>query len=827
MQSTGHNLNTVLLDAPEAIYILDNQGKILGCNNLATALFGVGRLAAGLKISAFLDAEERQDYDQVFNQRVAEKAELFSIEFKLKRDNVTYVIEQRTRLIYEQGLPIRLVASARDITEAVVNRKLFDRSEEKYRNIIQNSSLGLLEVDLNEIIQYANDAFCEITGFSQAELIGQNAIELLVPESAPEVAEKVIEVGEKRREGVADAYEIRIRCKDGSVRWVLISGAPVYDSFGKLIGSIGIHHDITVQKQEQILRENLLAELDFSHKRLQRKQENLRIIYDFASSLLNKNSVSEVFRHIAASLIGKLGFVDCIVYHFNPKTNALEGDPSFMRDVDGVDTGITPLISIPLGVGITGHSALNRKMEWVPDTALDARYIQDKKFINALNGDLIIDTNQLARRRCEIAVPIINDDELLGVIDTGHPDPDFFEEIHKDILETFANLAGVKIRQLTVSQSLVESESRTRSIIEYAHDAVLTMDLTGIIMEANQQASELFGYEDQELVGMSFISLLTAENHPRFEELIRNFSANSSIVSNGFNLEVQTIAKSGKQSIMELGITEVRIRGDAFVSVFARDVTTRKRAEYELKQALNREAELNNLKTRFINMASHEFRTPLTSIQSCADLLSMVLSFDEAKQKQKLETYVNRITNEVSRLTSLMNDILVIGRIESGKVQFNPEPTNLETFVRQFQSEISGLGFPGRNFKVLVSGTPVEFSADRQLLNHIMVNLISNAFKYSTTAKEPEVEIHYQSEKITLSVRDYGIGIPDAEKKNIFQSFFRASNVENIQGTGLGLVIVKQFVDAHGGTISLDSKENDGTRVSIEFKIKDESNTQL
>jgi PAS domain S-box-containing protein len=827
MQATGHNLNTVLLDAPEAIYILDNQGKILGFNNLATQLFGVGRLAAGIKISEFLDAEEQQDYDQLLKQKLDEKAELFSIEFKIRRDSATYFIEQRTKLIHENGSPIRLVASARDITDSVVNRKFFDRSEEKYRNIIQNSSLGLLEVDLNEIIQYANDAFCEITGYSKSELIGQNAIELLVPESAPEVVEKVIEIGDKRREGVADAYEIRIRCKDGSVRWVLISGAPVYDSFGKLIGSIGIHHDITVQKQEQILRENLLAELDFSHKRLQRKQENLRIIYDFASSLLDKNSVSEVFRHIAGSLIGKLGFVDCIVYHFNPKTNVLEGDPSFMRDVDGVGTGMIPLISIPLGLGITGSAALNRKMEWVPDTALDTRYIQDKKFINAQDGDLTIDINQLANRRSEIAVPIINGGELLGVIDTGHPDPDFFEEIHKDILETFANLAGVKIRQLTVSQSLVESESRTRSIIEYAHDAILTIDFSGIITEANQQASELFGYEDQELVGMRFINLLANESHSRFEELIRNFGANSGIISNGFNLEVHANNKSGKQSIMELGITEVRIRGDAFISVFARDITMRKRAEYELKQALNREAELNNLKTRFINMASHEFRTPLTSIQSSADLLSMVLSFDEAKQKQKLETYVNRITNEVSRLTSLMNDILVIGRIESGKVQFNPEPTNLETFVRQFQSEISGLGFPGRNFKVLVSGTPVEFNADQQLLNHIMVNLISNAFKYSTPAREPEVMIDYQHEIISLSVRDYGIGVPDLEKKNLFQSFFRASNVENIQGTGLGLVIVKQFVDAHGGTISLDSKENEGTRVSIEFKIRKESGPQL
>ena len=126
---------------------------------------------------------------------------------------------------------------------------------------------------------------------------------------------------------------------------------------------------------------------------------------------------------------------------------------------------------------------------------------------------------------------------------------------------------------------------------------------------------------------------------------------------------------------------------------------------------------------------------------------------------------------------------------------------------------------------MLVTGTPVDIAADRQLLNHIMVNLVSNAFKYSTSAREPEVEIKYGPEKISLSVRDFGIGIPDAEKKNLFQSFFRASNVDNIQGTGLGLVIVKQFVDAHGGTIALESKENEGTVVSIEFRVEQPSNT--
>ena len=129
MQATGHNLNTVLLDAPEAIYILDHHGFVIGFNSLAGELFGAGKLSVGVCISNLLTSTEKADYEQTLNECIAQKSGLFSIEFKLERNGQTLVIEQRTKLIHENGLPIRLVASVRDITETFVNRKLFDRSE--------------------------------------------------------------------------------------------------------------------------------------------------------------------------------------------------------------------------------------------------------------------------------------------------------------------------------------------------------------------------------------------------------------------------------------------------------------------------------------------------------------------------------------------------------------------------------------------------------------------------------------------------------------------------------------------------------------------------
>ncbi|MFM7328376.1 MAG: ATP-binding protein [Bacteroidota bacterium] len=235
----------------------------------------------------------------------------------------------------------------------------------------------------------------------------------------------------------------------------------------------------------------------------------------------------------------------------------------------------------------------------------------------------------------------------------------------------------------------------------------------------------------------------------------------------------------------------------------------------DLEVALKKETEINSIKSRFISMTSHEFRTPLTTIQSNAELLSIFLGGLKLSDGRAPSKYIGRITSEVSRLTSLMNDILLMGRIEAGRVPFNPVQTNLEEFFDELLETHPFDPLEQRKIEFRISGTPRPVSVDPFLFNHILVNLISNAIKYSPGKPAPEVLVIFGERATAVQVVDHGIGIPQSDLESIFDSFYRASNVENIQGTGMGLAIVKQFVDMHNGTVRIESTQGAGSTVTV------------
>ncbi|MFM9075714.1 MAG: PAS domain S-box protein [Bacteroidota bacterium] len=806
---------------PDAVYAVNEHRKVLWANYVATSLLGGGVDLAGRDLRDVLGKSRFEMVWSTFEMQFIEREEFEYIEFDATDDSgVPRWLGQRSRLSSLPGQPPIIVAQARDISTILNDRLVVSRSEEKYRGMIQNSSLGLLEVDPEEVILFANKTFCEITGYAPEELVGQKANRLLLPPELEEQTKKMETVQEQRSSGVANAYEIQIRRKDGELRWVLISGAPVYDGNGRFIGSMGIHHDITVQKTEALLRAKLLQELDIQNDTLREQKEHLTAINSFASGLLNCSTVGEVFRHIGFSVRGKLGFVDCLVYFANHRAEVLEFDPSYFKGIDPGFPGLQPLIRLPLGQGITGSAALHGKLEMIADTASDTRYIRDRGFSYGKDGSFEMDMNAFTDRRSELAVPIMNEGEVLGVIDTGHPEQNFFRDIHCETLLTMAFLAGVKIRQIRTAASLQESEARTRSIIDSSLDAVFTVNADGIITDVNRQASGIFGYTKTELTGKPFRTVLAKSAIPSFDALISDFTLRYTSFPENQRLELDIISGNGDSLMAELSIARVVIKGDAFLSVFVRDITIRKKAEQELRSALAREAELNTMKTGFITMTSHEFRTPLTTIQSTSELMMMHLSGLDGPVRDKMDRYVDRIIGEVTRLTALMNDILVLGRIDAGKIPFNPIQLDVQAYLHEVLDGKQFLAGDDRVPVVSVNGNAVPVKADPPLLSHIMTNLVSNALKYSKGAQPPEVNLDFTGPAFMIQVRDYGIGIPEEEIKNLFQSFYRASNAENIQGTGLGLAIVRQFVEMHGGRLGVESNLGEGAVFSIELPFQ-------
>ena len=236
-------------------------------------------------------------------------------------------------------------------------------------------------------------------------------------------------------------------------------------------------------------------------------------------------------------------------------------------------------------------------------------------------------------------------------------------------------------------------------------------------------------------------------------------------------------------------------------------------SETKLRISLEKEKELGELKSRFVSMASHEFRTPLSSILSSANLIGR---YEREDQQEKRMKHVHRIESSVRNLTVILNDFLSLEKLESGHVRFNPVQLEALDFIQQIIDEVN-LTAKGDQKVVHFHQGEDFISTDEHLLKNILLNLLSNGIKYSPEDKNIELHTHIENGKLQVQVKDYGIGIPEAEQQHMFTRFFRANNVTNIQGTGLGLTIVKRYLDLMQGKIWFESTEGEGTTFFIEI----------
>ena len=286
---------------------------------------------------------------------------------------------------------------------------------------------------------------------------------------------------------------------------------------------------------------------------------------------------------------------------------------------------------------------------------------------------------------------------------------------------------------------------------------------------------------------------------------------------------IQQALVSTEIQVLDLQFPDTNVHFEARIAVSAqdevmvifRDITERKQSEADIRGALERQRELNEMKTQFVSMTSHEFRTPLTTILSSAELLE---HYSEQWEKEKQLQYLQKIKVATKHMIELLNDVLLINKTEAGRLEFNPQPLVLNDFCKEVIEAIQ-VTTDTHTIQMHSQLCNAPMQLDRKLMRHILTNLLTNAVNYSPHGGEILLTVTHQNQEITLVVEDYGIGIPEESQATLFDSFVRGSNVGRISGTGLGLAIVKKSVDLHRGRIDCRSKVGEGTTFVVDLPL--------
>jgi two-component system sensor kinase FixL len=401
------------------------------------------------------------------------------------------------------------------------------------------------------------------------------------------------------------------------------------------------------------------------------------------------------------------------------------------------------------------------------------------------------------------------------------------------------------------------------SFFQAAVDCMLIIDKRGVIRLSNDMTHTMFGYSAAELMGKNISMLMPSPHKERHDQYLKTYMDTGEARIIGKGREEYGLRKDGSLFPMKLAVSRIELHGEVYFAGIIHDTTQLKAAQAEieamnreleekvrlrtkeleeknailsreirerkeieaqlrsnelnLKNALEKEKELSELKSRFVSMASHEFRTPLSTILSSAGLISR---YPETEQQVQRQRHIDRIKTSVSMLTGILQDFLSLAKVEEGRITLKPEAFELDELIHEIVEELKHQIRPGQTITYHASQGRVVLQQDRALLKNALYNLLSNASKYSPEDKLILIRSAQKGGDILLEIVDQGIGIPDHDQQHMFTRFFRAKNAINIQGTGLGLNIVRHYTQLLGGEVQFVSREGEGSTFTLTIPIR-------
>ncbi len=817
----SETMNRGILQAMPDIFVLnDREGKILELHTpdpellLANVDELIGKNFRDV-LPDTIDSEIEKVFKRVHRNRVME-----IMETTLPGRNKMVDFEARI-VPLENGKSLSIL---RNVTKTkAVQDILYVRNR-----ALEAAGNGIIIADAQENdfpIIYSNKAFTEITGYSNNEILGKNCRFLQNNDRQQEPLDTI-------RKAIKDQVPCRTILrnyrKDATLFYNELTLTPVFNDLGKTTHFIGVQNDVTERRKEELFKEHIRRTLEMiaQHKPL-------------------KSIGKEILKTLESSMDGGMASI----LKLNPEKRTLHKlvapnlPESFNKAMEGVVIGPK--------VGSCGSAAYLKKEVVVADISKDKRW-KDYKGIALKNG----------LRACWSYPVLSSDKQVLGTFAIYHTNVKKPTKEQEDIIANLVQLTSLALEQYSTRGELERSRSLLQSyaleleekVAERTDELKATVQkLVETNLSLEDQIKETKAAENRALESQAMFAAIS-KNFPKGFIVVFNTNFEIEYVDGGemqrygfdkSQLEGKRIdnvsvlprkyrarikknvekTMNGAQLSFEGRFehktycvnTSPLLGGDGEVEwmlfVYS-DITELKQAEVHIRNALAKEKELNELKSRFISMASHEFRTPLSAIGTSAILIEKQNMPGKEEKRQK---YVQQIQSNVRNLVVILNDFLSLSKLEEGKIQPKPDNFDLVEFAHNLIYEMEPNRKRGQQIKLNVQQGSIPVFLDPKLLQHIFTNLLSNAIKYSDEGDSISVTLKSGKEKISIAVIDQGIGIPIAEQDNLFDRFFRAENSTNIQGTGLGLHIVKQYTELMGGKVGFESAAGRGTTFWVEF----------
>ncbi|MES2585038.1 MAG: PAS domain S-box protein [Pseudomonadota bacterium] len=749
------------------------------------------------------------------------------------------------------NVPPELAPSVQSLQQTV---ERLQARESHLLNLLSLARDAVVAMDTQGLVTDWNPAAEKMLGFSRAEAVGAKLSELIIPEAhraaheaglkrflatrQPTIMNRLIEVEAQHRDGTLIAVELAV--------WSFPSGQSL--GFGAFI------RDISDRRAAQ---EAIKLSEDFNRLVVEHLGEGMAIHQNGVLVYVNRMAL-EILRRPAQSIVGH-----SVLTWVHPDDHAFVTELRRMRQhgeavperfemrclhLDGSVRWLEAHASI---IPWKGQSATMTFFTDITErkTMIDTLHRSEERYrlvienvgegMIVLQGEHIVFANA---RASEIARISHNDFLSVGFLHRVHPDDHaIVQERRRRRLagEDVINHYQIRLLQpdgeiqwLEIGVTIVPWEGQPATLTFYSditdrklleqelqrtsseREAILNSALVGIVLSRNREQewvnekfAEMVGYHRDELIGQS--SRLVHASDAQWHAVAAPTRKALETVGT-YTAERQLKRKNGELFWVHLTGRCVRpLDPDSGVIWTFLDITERKQAEQEIRDALDRQKELNELRSRFVAMTSHEFRTPLATILSSAELLKYYSDRLPAQEKAEV---IQSIESSVQRMTRMLDRVLLIGKVEAQMLEFKPEKIELlplcMTLVDEARTQLPDSPCTIRTEFEDGIGWGIF---DEKLLGHIFGNLLSNAIKYSPNGGEVGFKVFRQADDMVFEVTDQGIGIPSDEISHLFESFHRSSNVGSIQGTGLGLAIVKNSVDLHGGRIDVRSELGKGT----------------